>query len=198
MSNEISEYDNYDHNNYNFQDDYDNQFDNNHLNSNLESCENSIMIQNQEVNSNSQKIHSFKNIFKNNFKKETNVLEKEKNNNFDLLNKKEFSTKNKQIKNLHKNENNKNHKNFYDVKSFDKNEILINQDVAIIKPDYANWSEDRLKEEMKCYGIRPTSIKNMIKHLCEIWDFFNLSTNYYFLKILYYLYSFFFKNRGFT
>jgi hypothetical protein len=42
-------------------------------------------------------------------------------------------------------------------------------------PDYDSFSEERLKDEMKKYGLKPASNKFMIKHLKEIWNFVNLS-----------------------
>lgn len=50
----------------------------------------------------------------------------------------------------------------------------MNQD-ELMCPDYDTFSEERLKEEIKKYGLKPGSNKFMKKQLKEIWDFLNLS-----------------------
>jgi hypothetical protein len=42
-------------------------------------------------------------------------------------------------------------------------------------PDYDSYSEEKLKEEMKKYGMKPGSNKFMIKQLKQIWEFLNMS-----------------------
>jgi hypothetical protein len=42
-------------------------------------------------------------------------------------------------------------------------------------PNYDDYSEDKLKEEIKQYGLKIGSNKNMIRQLKEIWSFLNLS-----------------------
>jgi hypothetical protein len=42
-------------------------------------------------------------------------------------------------------------------------------------PDYNSFSEDKLKEEMKKYGLKAGSVKFMVKTLGQIWEFLNMS-----------------------
>ena len=44
-----------------------------------------------------------------------------------------------------------------------------------MKPNFENYSEDKLKEEMRKYGLKLSANKNMIKQLSEVWDFLNMS-----------------------
>lgn len=165
MSNEINDYDIYgygyeEYNDYGIQDEY-----------YPENVDYQINIK-----TDGYKIQNEVNLINNDINKENSEL-REKNNNFDHLTKKEFSTKNKINRELLKNELNKVNRIKDNFEPINENEILINKLEASTKPDFSNWSEDRIKEEIKGYGIRPTSIKNMIKQLNEIWEFLNLSKN---------------------
>lgn len=42
-------------------------------------------------------------------------------------------------------------------------------------PDYASFSDEKLKDEMKKYGLKPGSNKFMVKQLKLIWSFINTS-----------------------
>jgi hypothetical protein len=42
-------------------------------------------------------------------------------------------------------------------------------------PNYEDYSEDKLKEEIKQYGLKIGSNKSMARQLKEIWEFMNLS-----------------------
>lgn len=112
--------------------------------------------------------------------------EKKKDKKHIIPTKKEFMTKNRpisreefkqDINNINKVKNNKSNNNKYtsqDSEALDSS--LENKAVDYIrKPDFNNFSEDKIKEMIKEYGLRPSSNKNMIKLLCEIWDFVNLS-----------------------
>jgi len=51
-------------------------------------------------------------------------------------------------------------------------------------PDYNSFSEEKLKEEMKKYGLKAASVKFMVKTLNQIWEFMHISKSN-----LFYLYN---------
>jgi hypothetical protein len=67
----------------------------------------------------------------------------------------------------------------------EEEKILKNID-ACCKPNFGNYSEDKLKEEMRKYGLKLATNKNMIKQLDEVWDFLNLSNIFIFFNCFFY------------
>lgn len=179
MSNESNDYDicYYGYEEYpecSFQDDYGKLDQKYQINTQLQKTDTEIHHQEDPFNFNNKEINISDKTMKNNLNNRNNKF-KEKKDNFDHLPKKEFSTKNKINREFPKCDLNIVNKDKDHIGSIKKNELFLKKFEAVAKPDFSNWSEDRLKEEIKSYGIRPTSIKNMIKQLSEIWEFLNLS-----------------------
>ncbi len=179
MSFEYEDYVYDDHNNYSFDDDYDDKVKENAELDNK--FKNNVSIKKNIFTSNITKNYLSQDL---NFQKINKILTKKKNkkkkiefkNDENILNKKDFSPKNR-IK-----ANNEFDKSTTELKSIHNRDLILEGKDQVNKPDFNNWSEDRLKEEIKNYGIRPTSIKNIIKQLNEIWEFFNLSNNLFDIK----------------
>jgi hypothetical protein len=65
--------------------------------------------------------------------------------------------------------------------NFQDSDNEINQicgSTNITQPDFASYSEEKLKEECKKYGLKPGSKKFMIKQLGDIWIFITTSIFY--------------------
>jgi hypothetical protein len=59
--------------------------------------------------------------------------------------------------------------------SVNKSEDESNNCLNLVVPDYSMFSDENLKQEIKKYGMKPCSKKQMVKLLKEIWEFLNMS-----------------------
>lgn len=105
--------------------------------------------------------------------------------------KKKEKESDKSISSIEENNTNFTKKKKFNKEKFDKeiNNINVNNNIELLteeekitknieesnKPNFENFSEDKLKEEMRKYGLKLSSNKNMVKQLSQVWDFLNLS-----------------------
>lgn len=186
MSNEMNDYEVYDC----IYDDYENYYYHNHENDYESHTQNTNknfdtlkINENFIINNNNKNLPNLKvNLSEEKNRQTKECLKNENiayNINKNILKNKQFSTKNKVSKEISKNKSNKKSYSNANIDSLNDDNNLPKQNLETMdKPDFMNWPEDKLKQEMKNYGIRPTSVKQMIKQLNEIWDFLNLSIDF--------------------